>query len=233
LKTQQQARVAELLKLAREKLIDSRDAAGTVPNYVGFDRLVAACMAARDLRARPDASRRRIARGLADVERRLKSGGDIAPVVLKIERAATGLDPYTRAQRQLQIAIAMVALHSDDEWTHDPRLSPVTDEQLCRLVCQYLVGPTAQYKRVAARLEASPAAVANAVRMWRRPRGRPRGARSGSGGQSRWRALGDLERLAGIGDRSNDAVEQTWKDRGADVRAYLKTVLESTRLRRR
>jgi hypothetical protein len=182
-----------------------------------FDLLLATNLASRDLDRRPRASRDRVALGLDDVATRLAQDREVRPLLARLKRAATGRDAATSARLQLAFAVSLVAAHEDETWASMLVASPhrteaALDDLLCRLVCSYLVGPTAHLPRVASKLERHPAAVARAVRASRKPRGRPK---NGSPRMpTRWRALADLERIAGLGARSEEAVEQSWKDHG-------------------
>lgn len=158
---------------------------------------------------------------IADLWRALDEDEDTSIAIGLIEKiyaAATGRIDDNDARRLLIWSISVVATWSDAQYgrrllnrvprkrkAKDKRRSAnATDEQLAGLVrLQWR-----RYPAHAERLRSDPSCVARAVRLWRRGPGRPRfDAPSGS----KWAAVAEVIKLAGLGAVDEKAVEQFWK----------------------
>jgi hypothetical protein len=148
--------------------------------------------------------------------RALDRGENVGARVGALYRATTGRHDTTEARLMVVVAIQRVAQRTDAQigamlWGGDPRRVPTaTDVQISMLVCMQIQQP----RDAAKRLAEHPAAVASAVRKWRRGRGRPK---VGEPAGSKWFAIAKVLGLAGLGNVDEKAVKQLWKEHGLKI----------------
>lgn len=148
--------------------------------------------------------------------RALDRGEDVNRRARALYRVVTGRQDDTEARRAVIAAIQRVARRTDAEigavlWAGDPGRAPTaTDAQIGGLVCLDI----RRLGDASTRLEAHPSAVALAVRMWRRGRGRPSRGVTGRAVGSKWSAVAEVLELAGLGRLDEKAVEQLWRTHG-------------------
>lgn len=136
-----------------------------------------------------------LGRALARGHERLADGRNVRDQIDHMYRTAEGYTEDTLARRELIGAVATAAATCD---------ASDDDASLCRAVCYDPRIPL----DVAELLEAEPAKVALAVRMWMRGSRRPRKDEPKG---SKWAAVADVARLAGLPVTDAMSNEDAWK----------------------